>query len=225
YDPKSLRISWFHLDVTHIDILPEYIYNHEIGEQMYHHRSSQELDISVIENLLHSKFLNNLIDDLSHSRFIVTLKEDDERKNFLKTHGIKYKVLKEEQGIGDKETPHTRFVQGILDAKNQYLIQEKGLSPAEVALMADGYHTALADPGIYRIFDQDLIQKQLKPILYNALTGRSRNSDNFHVPWLLPGNMLRLLSDSEAEIDFKALFESFMSYLELSMLELKTKEY
>ncbi|MFO7823952.1 MAG: hypothetical protein R6V72_08425 [Cyclobacterium sp.] len=219
YDQKFLRISWFHLDVAYIDILPEQIYNHEIGEQMYYNRSSQELDISDIENLLHSKFLENLKEDLSLTRFTVTLKESDERREFLKKHGIRFKVNKEEHR--EVITQHNRFEQGILDRKNQFLIKDKGLQPVQVALIADADHTALADPEIYKVFDKKLLQEQLKEVLFNTLTGRSGYSDSFHVPWLLPGNLLRLLSDSEAEVDFKALLESFMTYLELSMVELR----
>ncbi|MHA7129238.1 hypothetical protein [Algoriphagus namhaensis] len=220
YDQESLRISWFHLDVAYIDLLPEHIYNHEIGEQMYYNRSSQELDISDVENLLHSKFLENMKEDLSFARFTVTLKEGDERSKFLKKHGIRFKVIKEEHR--EVQTQYNRFEQGILDRKNQFLIKEKGLQPAQVALIADADNTALADPEIYRVFDKKLMQEQIKAVLFNALTGKSGYSDYFHRPWLLPGNLLRLLSDSEIEVDFKALFESFKTYLELSMIEVKT---
>lgn len=222
YDFKILRISWFHLDVAYIDILPESIYNYKINEQMYYNRSTQEMNISDIENLLHSKFLENLKVDLSFSRFAVTLKDGDERMEFLEKHGIRYRILKEK--ISEEKTQHYRFEQGILDRRNQFLIREKGLQPAQVALIADADQTALADPEIYKVFDKKLMQEQLKEVLFNTLTGRSGYSDYFHVPWMLPGNMLRLLSDSEAEIDFNVLFESFITYLKLSMINLETKE-
>lgn len=220
YDQKFLRISWFHLYVEYINLLPEHIYNHEIGKQMHYNRSSRELDISDVENLLHSKFLENMKEDLSFARFTVTLKEGDERRKFLKKHGIRFKVIKEEHR--EVQTQYNRFEQGILDRKNQFLIKEKGLQPAQVALIADADNTALADPEIYRVFDKKLMQEQIKAVLFNALTGKSGYSDYFHRPWLLPGNLLRLLSDSEIEVDFKALFESFKTYLELSMIEVKT---
>lgn len=222
YDQKFLRISWFHLDVAYIDILPEHIYNHEIDEQMYYNRNTKELDISDVENLLHSKFLENLKEDLSFARFTVTLKEGDKRREFLKKHGIRFKVIRVEPR--EVLTQHNRFEQGILDRENQFLIKDKGLQPAQVALIADADYTALANPEIYRVFDRKLMQEQIKAILFNTLTGRSGYSDYFHRPWMLPGNLLRLLSDSEIEVDFKVLFESFMTYLELSMLEMKSKE-
>lgn len=216
YGHQFLRISWFHLDVAYIDLLPEHIYNHEIGEQMYYNRNSKELDISDIENLLHSKFLENLKVDLSFARFTVNLKEGDERRKFLKKHGIRFKVIKEENR--EVRTQYNRFEERILDRKNQFLIKEKGLKPAQVALIPDEYHTALADPEIYRVFDKKLIQEQIDEVLFNTLTARSGYSDYFHRPWLLPGNLLRLLSDNEIEVDFKVLFKSFKTYLELSML-------
>lgn len=221
YELSRLNISWFDLDVAYINVLPERVYNYEINNQMHYNRYSGEIEISNIENVLHSQYFENLKADLTW--LTVTVKEDDQHIDFLKTHRIRFKVLKEEQSYSKKDSPQSRFEQGILDMKNQFIIKEKGLQPTEVALMQDGHHPALADPDIYGVFSKNILREQLKPVLYNLLTGRSAYTSSFHLPWLLPGNMLRLLSDSNAEINFEELFDSFCGYLRLSMLELKVK--
>ena len=64
----------------------------------------------------------------------------------------------------------------------------------------------------------------MKQILFNALPGKSGFSNYFNLPWVLPGTILQLLSESHIKVDFGKLFESFINYIELAMFELKPAE-
>ena len=85
----------------------------------------------------------------------------------------------------------------------------------------DAYNSALPDIELFKIFDKEDIRQNLKSILYNALLGKTRSINFFHNVYYSPGNILRMVSEYEIEEDFDELFNSFFSYIELSMLSLK----
>lgn len=222
FDLNSLRIEWFHLGYEHINVLPDEVYYKELYEQFHYHRSHPQIDISNIVNLLFSNRLENFKTALSDHGFSIALKKDDSRKTFLEEHQIPFVILTEERSYNSDKSPETRFAQGVLDMDNQFLILEKELQPEEVALFVDADQTALANPEIYRQFRKSKLQENMKKILFNTLTGKSGYSNYFNLAWVLPGTIPQLLSDSQTEVNFKHIFESFINYLELSMFELES---
>lgn len=222
FDLDTLRIDWFKLPANYIDVLPNYVYIHALYQQFSYHRTYPEIDINELSNLLHSNRLEDLKSDLKYKGYKLTLKQEDPRKAFLVKHQIPFKLQPNESRNQYNKAPEQRFEDGILDQDNQHMITEKGLKPADVASIANGNHTALAVPELFRHFEQTELQDQMKEILFNSITGKSGFSNYFNLPWVLPGTMLQVLSDCDFNVDFSQLFESFNAFLELSMFEIKS---
>jgi hypothetical protein len=217
---NTLNVSWFMLGRNHLQVIPAYVYEHELSQQLRDHSHSRDIPVSEIKNLFHTKWFSRLKRDLWITGFAITLDADDKNIQFLTEHKINFKINPVDDRYRDRNTPQERFEQGILDKKNSFLIKDLSLTPGEVAIMGDGNHTALAEPFLFGYFDDELLKKEMKTILFNALTSRSGYSNSLNVPWVLPGNILRLLSDASVPVEFKVLYDSFRRYLSLSMLKL-----
>ncbi len=220
FEPEELRIPWFVLKADYIDVLPDYIYNQEIGEQFHYHRTNQQIDINDIENLLYSNKIKRLKKDLLSAGFTVRIEEHDKRISELEKVRIPYFVYKDEHKYRDSSDGESQYNLGILNTENEYLIKEKQLEPAEVASFADGNYTALANPEMFQQFEKSVLAEQMQHILFNVLTCKTTSTGSFSSPLMLPGSMLKLISDSGVSADFRRLFESFSDYLKLSMFDI-----
>lgn len=216
---KTLKVSWFKLPSEFLEMMPGYVYEYEVTEQLRYHSHSRDIPVTELRNLFSTKWLSRIKKDLDTFGFKIALDDGDEQAKFLTAQQILYKVNPVDTRYMDRQTPHERFQAGILDDRNAFLIVDMGLTPTETSLMADGNYDSLADPSIYNVFQRQVLREEMKTILFNLLTSRSGQSGSFNATWLLPGNILRLLSDTSMPIDFNSLFESFKEYLSLSMLE------
>jgi hypothetical protein len=220
FHTDNLSISWFLLEPEYINVLPDRVYNIELRNQIRYHRTDNNIPYDEVENLLDSNRLDKFREDLAFHRCSIWIKNSRPEIKKLKAMKIPYNTFKEKDYVSNS-TPVSYFEQGILDSSNRQLIIENGLNPTEVAAFGDGYYAALSDIGIYCVFSKEEIKENIKGILFNAMTSRLRTIDHFHSLWPFPGNVIKLLCSNEVVDDFEEYFRSFITYLDLSMFDLK----
>lgn len=218
--PDNMNISWFLLEPEYINVLPDRVYNLELRNQIRYHRSNKKIPYDEVENLLDSNRLDKFREDLAFYRYSISIKIKSPEIKKLKRLRIPYNSF-DEKDYSSKSTPELHLDQGILDRSNKHLIDENNLNPAEVAAYGDGYYAALSDIEIFNIFSKEEIKATIQGILFNAMTSRLRSIDHFHSLWPFPGNVIALLYLNEVVDDFEEYFRSFITYLDLSMFDLK----
>jgi hypothetical protein len=221
FHTDNLNISWFLLEPEYINVLPDRVYNIELRNQTNYHRSDNKIPFYDIENLLDSNRLDKFREDLIFRRFSISIEDKRPEIEKLKTLKIPFSTFKDKD-YASSSTPISYFEQGILDNSNKHLILEKGLNPSQAAAFSDGYYAALADIDIYSVFSKEEIKANIHAMLFNAITSRLRNIDHFHSLWPLPGNLIKLLYSNEVVEGFDEYFRSFISFLDLSMFDLKS---
>lgn len=221
FDPSNLRISCFDLQYEYINILPERIYNFQMRELLRFHRTSNRIDYYEIGNLLDSNKVDKFREDLIFHRFKIRIRKNDPTAEKLKTLKIPYETFMDETYGNYETTDIARLEQGILDKKNISIIKDRKLKPHQVASYGDGYYAAMADPNIYKVFEKEDVRKNIRAILYSAITSRLTPIDHFHTLWTFPGNVLKLIHENQVDDhDLKEYYNSFILYLELSMFDL-----
>jgi len=221
FNIQDLHIPWFLLKPDYLNVLPMSVYRQEFDQQLDYHYSHREIDVQDVENVLLSNKVDYLLQDLKSARFTVSLKEGDNRVDLLAKLNVKYIQHKESYSYQEK-SGQERYEQGILDHKNQEIIQTHQLTAPDVALFGDGYYTALANPEIYRYFKPEVLRSEMISILFNALIGKTTSSAAFNVTWLMPGTIIKLMADAHMDEEIRELFDSLVSYLELSMFKIET---
>jgi hypothetical protein len=216
----NLNISWFLLEPEYINVLPDRVYNIELRNQIRYHRTNNKIPYNDVENLLGSNRLDKFREDLAFHRYSISIKDKSPEIKKLKNLKIPYSTF-EEKDYSSNSTPELHLEQGILDHSNKHLINKNKLNPAEVAAFGDGYYAALSDIEIFNSFSKEEIKAHIQGILFNAMTSRLRSIDHFHSLWPFPGNVIALLYLNEVVDDFKEYFRSFITYLDLSMFDLK----
>lgn len=221
FDYRLLRIEWFQLPPEYIQALPDKVFHHALAEVFEYNRHSQQLEVSEIINVLNSSRIGDFKKANKIHGYSVTLKIDEEGIDLLDKHKIPYKLLSDDRKYSQERSVESRFAEGVLDLDSQDLIKSKGMQPAEVALYGDGNRSALGVPEIFSVFSYEELQLQMKSILYNTITSRSKLGNYFNSTWHLPGTMLQLLLNSQAEVDYDRLFESFKCFVNLSMFKIE----
>ncbi|MEO8235370.1 MAG: hypothetical protein ABI549_08155 [Flavobacterium sp.] len=221
YHPTNLIISWFLLPTEYINVLPDHVYNLEIGNKIKYHRTDRKIPYDEIENLLDSNRLEQFRNDLAFYRYCINVEEKNQAIKKLKSLNIQYQTYKEQNYISKEFSGLSRLDQGILDEKNKDLILVNKLKSSEVAAFSDGNYLALSDTDLFKVFGKEDMKANIKEIIYNAMTARLRAIDHFHILWMFPGNVIKLLHDYEVVEDFEILFQSFNVFINMSMFDLK----
>lgn len=216
FNPNELRISWFDLDTAYLNVLPEYICKSELMD-LLKYNFGEAISIDKFRNVLTSNKLPLLQIYLRIYQCQIRVNPNDRDLKLLKEQGISFVEHKDAHDELQKDTPENRFNQGLLDLTNVRLIKRKRLSPGQVAATGNGDYTALAEPELFAQFSKSRIKRDFKEILFNGITGKSKHSDYYHVLWVMPGSVLKIMLDNKISIP-KELFRSFQTYLEVSLI-------
>jgi nucleoside-triphosphatase THEP1 len=223
FHPTDLSISWFLLKPKYINVLPDRIYNLEIRNQFRFDRSNKQIRYDDVENLLKSKKVLQFKDDLNFHCYAISIAEKNPAITTLKKLKIPYISYKDDENKRFRQTVTQRYEDGVLDVKNKRIINERKLKPSEVASFTDGNYCSLSNLELFSVFSREEIAESMQAILYNAITSKLRTIDHFHILFYFPGNVIKIMHDNNVVEDFKDYFESFNTFLELSMFELNRK--
>jgi len=217
YHLDNLLLSCFDLPSSHIDVLPENVFNQSLNQLMRYHSSNKRIDFSEIENVYHSSKWQNLYDKLKFFRFGLNAKEDSIELNNLDKVGLSINIIKEDNKY--KHNSQDRYNKGILGEKDKAFIVDNKLSVQEVSGYLNGNYSALAEIEVYDIFKLEDISNNIKEILYNATLGKINSINSFGNPYHFVGNLPRLVNDNCANPSIEELYNSFKIFLKLSQLE------
>lgn len=218
FTPNELRISWFDLDPVYINALPNNICKSELAE-LLKYNFGDTISIDQFRKVLTSNKLPLLQSYLKMYSCQIWVNHGDIDIPLLQKNNILFVEHKKENDYHKAESSEYRFDQGILDSGNVDVIKSKKLTPMQVAAIADGNYTALAEPALFSQFSKYLIKKDFKKVLHTGITSKSRNSDYHLVLWVMPGSVLKIMLENNIKIP-KALFGSFQNYLKLSLIDI-----
>jgi hypothetical protein len=218
FEIDDLRISWFDLNPEYVNVLPYELYIKEVIKLFNYHHYNHEIELRELKNVLHSDWLETIKKNLRIAKFYITVKLSDPGLLFLENNNIPYKIQPEEQQYKET-TVQELFDRGIIDKRNIDSAIQKGFDPETIAQYSNGNGWAFAHPEFFQRFPITEIRSKLQLILYNFFTARSQSIDYFHSVFLLPGNIIRLIEDCNAEEDLRVLFDTYREYLELSMFD------
>jgi hypothetical protein len=222
FDLLDLRILWFQLPTEYINVLPDHVFSHALIELLRYHYSTKTMEFNEVENLIDSKWNNELRNVLSYHKFSIQINSKNPFYKRLTSEGFKIiNVEKEDQFYSSNEKSLERYHQGILNVGDMQFIKANIKSPQEFAGFTNGYYATLADLEIYELFDPEEIRKNIKTILYNAILGKVNNHNLNPSLYYFPGNVLQLIDSYNVEVNRKELFESFKKFIELSSFALR----
>ncbi len=217
-DFKRLNIDWFHLPSKYIDIFPDEIFTIALGEILRYHQFNKVIDLNEIINVLYSNRLSEIEQILKIRKYSIRIPLSHPIMKDLQNNAFNFVEFKPDDYSDDSQS---RFERGELTIKDKDFILPNKIKSFEVAGFSNGYHSALAETELFKIFRKEDIRKNFKEILYNALLGKAKSINFYHLVYYFPGNTLKMIYEYEIDEDFEKLFSSFLKFMELSQFPLK----
>ncbi|WP_461791399.1 hypothetical protein [Pedobacter sp.] len=207
FDHTQLRTSWLLLPPEFLNVLPMEVFDAELDEQMYYHRSSRTIEVHDIINALKSEKAWLVKRELKLAGFKIKIDTEHPEIEFVRSTGINIQIHEREQYDDD-----------ILNVEQS---NEPLKTIIDVAKETDDYYWALPKPEKFHCFDQADIRKNINQIFFHGLTAKTKNSEAFHSAFFLSGNMVKILHDAKVKVDYGRLFKSFCAFIDLSHFQLQ----
>ena len=223
HDLNDLNIIWFDLPPDYISAFPEKVFNHAINTLWSHNRFQREIKFDDIANVFYSTKWEDLLQKLKFFRFKICVSKNAEELKKLENSGVTI-IIKEEEEGGNIYSSDQRFNQGILDSRDKKFIIEKGLDPVEISRYLNDNYVALEDLEVYKVYDKEDIKQNLKEIVHNAVLGKVKSINSYGSLFYLVGNIPKLINTYQEKPNMAELYQSFETFLELSMLDKKLLE-
>ncbi|MCH4551986.1 hypothetical protein [Aestuariibaculum lutulentum] len=220
FDYKDLLVQWLDLPPDYINVLPDFIFQNELKERLFYHRTNKEIEFKELENIFKSNRLEELKYVLNLWKYKVRIPNNDTLKDWLLSEKIEIKEYSEEENKYKKNSQE-HFNQGILTIEDKDFILKNKLESYEVAGFADGWYSVFTDLEIYELFERDSVVDNIQKILYNGILGKVRSINSYCSLYYLPGNIPKLIDNFNVDIEFSQLFESFKHYIDMSLFNLK----
>ncbi|WP_154651772.1 NACHT domain-containing protein [Sediminispirochaeta bajacaliforniensis] len=218
FNIEELQIYWFDLPKEYINVFTDKIFNYAFYNLRRYNSHSKEINISDIENLIDSTRWNEAKEILEYLKFSIVIPSGN--KFYLETLHYDMSLIKETHSEKKEEdTNEGDFTRkGYISKDDIETLKDRGLSPAEVASYPDGWHSMLSDLSIYDFYENDMVNRDMKEIIYNAITGNIRSISMFGNLYHLLGNVPALLEKYCSGEGIQLLYSSFIDFLEISFL-------
>jgi hypothetical protein len=216
----DLHISWFLLSPNYINTFSDKTYDHAVSRILNHDRHSKKIDYDDISNPLKSIRKNSLIEILNLVKYKVRIEKSHGSLEALRRTDLDIVEYEKDNYSDYKSDSESHYNDGILTNTDTNFILAKKLTVLEVAGYSDGNYSALSDLDIFQNFEKEDVRKNIKGIIYNSMLGKVKSINSFYNLYHFPGNLPKLLSDYEIEVDFTKFYESFKKFLGLSMIEI-----
>ena len=223
FNIDDLNISWLDLPSKYINVLPDNIFQSALMKELEYRCSNKEIEWKEVINVFDSDRKEELKFVLNLTRYKIKISKFHSRLEELKNENIDFvEFVPDNNGTNHEKNSVSRYNQGILSYEDKDYILERKMKSFEVAGFSNGYYAVFSDTNIYKLFEKDDIRNNFKKILYNAILGKIENINSFCSLYYFLGNLPKVAADFEIETDFEKLFDSFSSYLNLSMLKLNS---
>jgi len=223
YHPDLLEITWFDLPKEFINYFPDYLFNYAMNSQLLKwHSHNREVDFKDVQNVIYSNRKTELIETLKLFKYHIRISADHPSANELQNLACLLSI----SGFDKKEdeyfkTAEEKYVQGILDKDNIDFIKVKKLKVDEIAGYTNGYYSVLADLEIFKAYKKHQVKEHASVIVHNALIGKIERINTYAYLFHFPGNFPKLMSIYDIDVDYSDLYKSFMSFLEVSLLNIR----
>jgi hypothetical protein len=224
FNVEDLIISWLELPFEYINVLPDNIFQSALLNELEYHRTNKEIDCKEIINVFDSKRKEELKYVLNLTRYKLRISNTHPKIEELKKENIALTETVPDNNVSYESNSISRYNHGVLSNEDIDFILEQKLKPFEIAGFSNGYYAVFSDLDLYKLFDKEDIKYNIKQILYNAILGKVKSINSFCSLYYFLGNLPKIISDYEIETDFEKLFESFSSFLNMSMLKLNNNK-
>lgn len=222
HPPDWYQITWFDLSSEFINYFPDHLFNYAMNSQLLKwHSYSKEIEFRDIQNTLISKRITELIETLKLLKYKIRIPANHPSVKELQKLGCLLSIFEPEDESRYFKTAEERYAQGILDFDSIGFIKEKNIKVEDIAGYTNGDHAVFADMEIYNAFSKELIKRNVSSILRNALTGKIQSINLFASLFHFPGNVPKFANEYDVEVNFEELYQSFMSFLEISLLNIR----
>jgi len=221
FNVEDLSVSWLELPFEYIDVLPDNVFQSALKEILRYNRSDKAIDCEKVINVVDSNRKEELKYVLTLTRYKLRIVNTHPKLEALKKENIDLVEIEPDNNVSYDRSSITRYNQGILSNYDKDFILEQKLKPFEVAGFSNGNYAVFSDLDLYKLFDKEDIKSNIKQILDNAILGKVKSINSFCSLYYFLGNLPKIVSDYEIEIDYQELFDSFSSFLDLSMLKIK----
>ena len=220
FHPDNLQITWFDLPSEFINGFSDILFNYALYQQLFQwNRYNKKIEYKDVKNILYSKKKQKFIDEVKFLKYHIKITKGDAEIKFLKGIGCPYYI--EESSKQDEyknPTVEESYNKGILKSESIEFIKKRKLNIAEIAGYTDGWYSVLADIDIFKAYDTEIVKENILPILHNAIIGKIGSINMFASLWHTSGNIPKLLQECNTNFDYNTLFDSFMKFLEISLL-------
>lgn len=172
-----------------------------------------------IENAMHSKYLDAVLDELSY--FGVTVRDVyDDSIDGIQVRDI-FKKAKIEYGDRDKsnEKKYVPFEYGNISERDFPYIRTNHIDPLTVASYPDGWYHVMPFVEIYKDYGKVQIQRQCLSIIHTSMFAKIRSLNETGGWDMLLGNIPTFLKQEEIDVDWQKIFDSFMWFMRMSLIE------
>ena len=214
YDPE-LRLDYFDLNPECINVLPQYVIEQRIEEYFNYHYISNNIDGYDIKNLIRSKYCKILTDALDYFNKNVNGGLGKEEIEILQVSGIEYY---ETANVEYKNKEYVPFEHGNIHMEDFDYIKQSGMTVMECSKYADGWYECLPYVELYELFDRKEIKDNYLEIIHQALFARVINNEYIGNWNDIIGNIPLFLEKYEIDVDWKRLFDIFLSFLKYSVI-------
>ena len=219
FELEDLQIYWFDLPTRYINSFTGNVFNFAIDELIRYNSYSQSISFKDIENCLQSNRWEELVRIFKSVGFTITLSDSHPFIDELKKSKIELKIGHNNDDKSKyKKDSRKRYEEGFLSSEDIDFIKKKQLPATEVAKYLDGYYSVLADLDIYRIYNKEEVKENIKTIIYNAFISTTNKLNLFGNLSSVVGNLPKMVDNYEIEMDKEELYNSFMTFLEISLL-------
>jgi len=224
YQPDSLNITWFELPPEFINHFPDRLFNYAMNSQLLQWNShSREIDFKDIQNVFYSKRKTQLLETLKILKYRTRIIENHPALNELQNLDCRLSTITPNKENEFSKSTEERYAQGILDSNSINFIKEKELKVEDIAGFTDDNYSVFADLEIFKAYNREHINKSASLIAHNAIIGKIERINMFASLFHFSGNFPRFMSEFDVKINFRGLYKSFMSFLDISQLNIKMK--
>jgi hypothetical protein len=182
------------------------------------HSNNKEIEFRDIQNVLSSNRKAELIKTLKVLKYRIRIPVNHPSVKELQKLGCLLSLFEPEDESKYFKTAEERYAQGILDSDSIDFIKEHKLKVEDIAGYTNGDRSVFADMEIYQAFSNEIVKENTSHILRNALTGKIQSINMFANLFHLPGNVPKFANEYNIEVDFEELYQSFMTFMEISLL-------
>lgn len=210
---RSLGVDIFDLSASNINCFPKEYIDRRLVDLLSQCRYSRTVEASDIHSILESNYSEDLLDILQRYNIAVLGCLEEPLNIRLEAYGIKLM-----HNSVTPKTPYVPFANGYIHEEDFGYIQEHGVSIEECTKYADGWYSCLPYIDIFNLFDSRMLKENHLHLLHRSMFARVVGKEYIGNWNTLIGNIPSFAKVCKLELNWHALFDSFVDFLDISLI-------